>query len=251
MATTCRDCGYYPIGPYIDNCPICAAPVRGDVADSGREASGNWPSNFPPLLIAGWLVIGATFYYLFYADLRWTLLAVLACGSAWWAVVRCQALLPRLVGASLLALFVAGIVLATQHDILPGLDRRDQALERALFELIVLQQMHSPDAIRTAGRMHTITLAILAGFALGVAPLSLLIPPLLSSAWRRRLGGLNFVSETQAVFGFATWILLMPALAWFALPTMRTWTEPPREHPALPAVMQWQVIPQGPAPNDD
>lgn len=29
MARTCRSCGYNPIGPFIDNCPMCAEPVRG------------------------------------------------------------------------------------------------------------------------------------------------------------------------------------------------------------------------------
>lgn len=28
MAKTCPSCGYRPIGPFTDNCPICAEPVR-------------------------------------------------------------------------------------------------------------------------------------------------------------------------------------------------------------------------------
>jgi len=28
MAKTCPNCGYRPIGPFTDNCPICAEPVR-------------------------------------------------------------------------------------------------------------------------------------------------------------------------------------------------------------------------------
>ncbi len=28
MAKTCPSCGYSPIGPFTDNCPICAEPVR-------------------------------------------------------------------------------------------------------------------------------------------------------------------------------------------------------------------------------
>ena len=28
MSKRCPSCGYYPIGPFTDNCPICAEPVR-------------------------------------------------------------------------------------------------------------------------------------------------------------------------------------------------------------------------------
>lgn len=38
MAKTCPSCGYHPIGPFTDNCPICAEPVRG--GRSGRRSSG-------------------------------------------------------------------------------------------------------------------------------------------------------------------------------------------------------------------
>jgi hypothetical protein len=39
VAKTCPSCGYSPIGPFTDNCPICAEPVRNvrsDTAGAGR-----------------------------------------------------------------------------------------------------------------------------------------------------------------------------------------------------------------------
>lgn len=41
MAKRCPSCGYGPIGPFIDNCPICAEPVRNVRSGGGR--SGGWP----------------------------------------------------------------------------------------------------------------------------------------------------------------------------------------------------------------
>jgi hypothetical protein len=35
MAKTCPSCGYRPIGPFTDNCPICAEPVRNVRSDRG------------------------------------------------------------------------------------------------------------------------------------------------------------------------------------------------------------------------
>jgi hypothetical protein len=52
MAKRCPSCGYSPIGPFIDNCPICAEPVR-NVRSEGRA----WSSKLPPWL--WWIVGGA------------------------------------------------------------------------------------------------------------------------------------------------------------------------------------------------
>lgn len=58
MAKTCPSCGYNPIGPYTDNCPICAEPVRG--ARSGRsrdrEDAGPAPGLSP---LVRWIVGGS------------------------------------------------------------------------------------------------------------------------------------------------------------------------------------------------
>lgn len=35
MAKTCPNCRYRPIGPYTDNCPMCAEPVRNVRSDRG------------------------------------------------------------------------------------------------------------------------------------------------------------------------------------------------------------------------
>jgi hypothetical protein len=44
MAKTCPSCGYHPIGPFSDNCPICAEPVR-NVRSGGRSGGYGGPSN--------------------------------------------------------------------------------------------------------------------------------------------------------------------------------------------------------------
>src|SRR5262249_23100390 len=49
MAKKCPSCGYGPIGPYIDNCPICAEPVR------GFRGEGAGPGGLPSWL---WWVLG-------------------------------------------------------------------------------------------------------------------------------------------------------------------------------------------------
>lgn len=44
MAKRCPACGYEPIGPFTDNCPICAEPVRNVRSGGGRYGrSGGWP----------------------------------------------------------------------------------------------------------------------------------------------------------------------------------------------------------------
>jgi hypothetical protein len=39
MAKTCPNCGYSPIGPFTDNCPMCAEPVRNVRSGGGGGAS--------------------------------------------------------------------------------------------------------------------------------------------------------------------------------------------------------------------
>lgn len=56
MAKTCPGCGYQPIGPFTDNCPICAEPVRnvrsgtGSAGSLGRSSLVRW-------LVGGALVV--------------------------------------------------------------------------------------------------------------------------------------------------------------------------------------------------
>jgi hypothetical protein len=50
MAKTCPSCGYNPIGPFIDNCPMCAEPVRNVCSDNRRSAR---PANRQYLLVIG------------------------------------------------------------------------------------------------------------------------------------------------------------------------------------------------------
>jgi hypothetical protein len=48
MAKTCPSCGYNPIGPFTDNCPMCAEPVRNVRSDNRGFAR---PSNRQYLLV--------------------------------------------------------------------------------------------------------------------------------------------------------------------------------------------------------
>jgi hypothetical protein len=77
MAKTCPSCGYSPIGPFIDNCPICAEPVRNVRSDTARGVARPAVSlNLPPFL---WGILGG-------------LVAVVLCVAAccgfglWWLV---------------------------------------------------------------------------------------------------------------------------------------------------------------------
>ncbi|HVK10949.1 MAG TPA: hypothetical protein VM597_19420 [Gemmataceae bacterium] len=59
MSKRCPSCGYHPIGPFTDNCPICAEPVR-NVRSSGG-GRGGFLSGMPDALkwVLGGLAIGA------------------------------------------------------------------------------------------------------------------------------------------------------------------------------------------------
>jgi hypothetical protein len=52
MAKTCPSCGYNQIGPFTDNCPICAEPVRNVRSDSGFPRLANLP------LVVRWVLGG-------------------------------------------------------------------------------------------------------------------------------------------------------------------------------------------------
>jgi hypothetical protein len=58
MAKTCPNCGYSSIGPFTDNCPICAEPVRNVRSDG---AGLPWPAKVPTALrwvVGGLAVVG-------------------------------------------------------------------------------------------------------------------------------------------------------------------------------------------------
>lgn len=61
MAKTCPSCGYNPIGPFTDNCPICAEPVRNVRSGGGtRTGGGGGGGGMSPVLrglLIGGLVI--------------------------------------------------------------------------------------------------------------------------------------------------------------------------------------------------
>jgi hypothetical protein len=53
MAKTCPNCGYRPIGPFTDNCPICAEPVHNVRSDRGGSGFG------APTSVWKWILAGA------------------------------------------------------------------------------------------------------------------------------------------------------------------------------------------------
>ena len=57
MAKTCPSCGYRPIGPFTDNCPMCAEPVR-NVRSDAAGGSGPWSWLRWVLLAAVIVVVG-------------------------------------------------------------------------------------------------------------------------------------------------------------------------------------------------
>jgi hypothetical protein len=226
MFTTCPGCGYGPIGPFTDNCPLCAAPTHGGGCDEGGGVAVG-PMRLSPWLLVGWLGIGVGLWLLFPGDWPWLLLSLVLCGTAWWAVVRAETLLLRLLGGSLLLLFVPGVWLAAQPEILPGLDRREQSPERVISEVVQAVKGTSPESLRTAARMKTVSGAIYAMHAVVAVPLALLVPPLLSCKRRRQLGGPVFLSKAQAVGGLCLWLVALPLLGWLSWPAVQGWAETP------------------------
>jgi hypothetical protein len=57
MSKRCPSCGYQPIGPFTDNCPICAEPVR-NVRSSGSGGGGFAGMSDSLKWILGGLAIG-------------------------------------------------------------------------------------------------------------------------------------------------------------------------------------------------
>lgn len=244
MAKTCPSCHYSPIGPFHDNCPLCGEPVR-HLSSEGFGGAGS--TQYPPKLVFGWLAIGAVLAFFFWGDWPWLLLSAGLCGGAWWAAAMFDILWYRILGGSLLAMFVPGVWLAAQPNILPGLDRRPP--EMRFQDLIAAFQGTTPDAMRTSARMKTISGVLYALEAFVVFPVLLLVPPLLDNRKRRRLASPVAVTKGQALAGFLGLLLLWPALGWLAYPTVQTWANEPA--PPFPVPLDLGKFPVDPGPPDD
>jgi hypothetical protein len=196
-------------------------------------------------------VLGLGVAYLFWGDAPWLLLSLGLCGAAWWAVAQ-GTLLLRLVGGSLLVLFVPGIWLAAQPSILPGLDRREVTPERIMRELMAVVQGGSAETLRFRARMKTISAGIYAVHALVAIPLALLVPPLLSYRRRRKVGGPIYLSKPQAVGGLGLWLVLLPLVGWLAWPAMESLADAPNNHINWPNP-PWHggALPQQPHDDDE
>jgi hypothetical protein len=192
-----------------------------------------------PVLIGGWIVIGLVVAYLFAPDWPWIVLNGAVCATAWWVAARRDTtLLLQIVGGSLLGLYVLGIVLANQPQILPGLDPADPSLEhsmeRMMREWMNTIQGGSSHTIQMSARMKPISLLVFVLHALIVLPLALCVPPLLNRAQRRKLGGPIWLSRRGAVVGLLAWVVLVVAVAWVSWPTVRYWIETPAHQPMKP-----------------
>ncbi len=234
MSRTCAHCEYYPIGPYIDNCPLCGEPVRGGRGprrraddDDGSEAEGGHKPFRPPVaLIIGWAVIGLAFAAVYWGDWLW-LLALGLCAAAWYGVAGREEPPARILGGGLLALFAVGFVIALQPHVLPGLDQRARSPERMMHEMMSILRGGSPDGLRTAARMRTITAAILPLFILVVVPPASLIPPLFGSRDHQSSGGRVLPTVAVAVAGLVVWLLILPGAGWLSWPVVRAWADAP------------------------
>jgi hypothetical protein len=194
-------------------------------------------------LVGGWIVVALVLGYLFWGDWPWLLLSLVLCGAAWWAVAQRGTLLLRLLGGSLLILFLPGIWLAAQPNILPGLDQREMTPERVMSEMMAALKGSSPDSLRVSARMKTISGVLYALHVVVAVPLALLVPPVLSYRQRRKLGGPIYLSKVQAIGGLVVWPFLLALLGWLAWPTMQSWADAPSNQMHI----NW---PGAPAPGD-
>jgi hypothetical protein len=238
----CRECGYSPIGPYIDNCPICAAPVRGDADGGGGGTAWQGVSG---TAVVGWIVIGCLAFWLFGRQWAWAVLAAGPAGVAWWFLVHPESQrLTRWLAGAYLALLVAAGVVASQPQLLPGLDPPINNPEELIEEMMHLVSGGSTRQAQIARRFKTLQLAVLAVYPGVVVPPFLLVPPLLRRRYRRV--ALLDIDRRLCVLGLVLWAGLLAAYASLALPEqMRVWLGPGRQRLMLP-----QFPPQQP-PGDD
>jgi hypothetical protein len=226
MSRTCPSCGYFPIGPFIDNCPICAEPIRGARSDFGGRFTESL--NLPPLLMAGWIGIALTLAFLFWGDWAWILLGLWVCGAAWWAALQARTFAWRWLGRSLLFCFIPGIWLASQPQILPGLDQRDMSPQRIMQDMSAFLRGTSRERMQFRARMKTVSMGIYAVHAVVGVPLAFLLPAFGRSRPRRRpVEGIS-LSPTQVLGGLAVWLVLVCLLGWLVAPTVQGWTEAPK-----------------------
>jgi hypothetical protein len=218
-STSCPECGYQPIGPYTDNCPICAASVRMEEDDTSGagERSGETRQQFPPMMIVGWVVIGCVSYWLFSRDFSWLLLMAGSCGAAWWLVSHpTSKRLTRVLAGIYLGLLLLGMGVANQTDLLPGLDR-GLSKEEAIGELLQIVQGRGPLDPRTlesSRRMKSWIQYQLLFYPLGVVPPFFLVPPLL----RRRDLALLPLNGPTCVCGLILWVGLIPLAVTVGVP---------------------------------
>jgi hypothetical protein len=204
-SSRCSECGYGPIGPFTDNCPICAGPVQ-----SGGGA-GSVLQSIKANVWVGWLVIlGVSFYF---HGGNWGPLLFMAApaGAAWWFIMQDDSkLLVRVLGGVYLGLLVLGIGVASQPGLLPGLGNRSFQIED-MIDLAMHRDIQHFQMIR---RLRTWTEGLLILFPLVVAPPFFLAPILLR---RRRLAIVRMPRNTS-IIALTIWVGLLAAYSAFLLP---------------------------------
>jgi hypothetical protein len=210
-STRCPECGYGPIGPFSDNCPICAAPVR------GGDAAPNPLKHIPPAILVGVLVIGFLSYLVMRGNWAWVLLMAAPAGVAWWALVRADSKPPaRALGGIYLGLLLVGYWVATRHELLPGLRGSPQPPYEMMMEIIThISHGGDPMSFDTVRRLKTWIKCMFVVYPLVIVPPLLLIPPLLRG---RRRHELIRLPRRSCYLGLSLWAVLLAVLGFAALP---------------------------------
>jgi hypothetical protein len=249
-STWCAECKYGPIGPYVDNCPMCGAPTRGG---GGDRSSGGWP--FPVGVTIGVIVIVCVAFWLHGRQLGWVAVtAAPACAAWWFAAHPHSPPLARWLGGLYLGLLAVAIWVASQPNILPGLDppiTSPEQLHQMIEEFMEIAQGSSASQLQMARRYKRLLPLLLGLFALAVVPPFFLVPPLLG---RRRNLALVRMDAWVCVAGLVLWLGAVGAYGAFLLPGQVRSFQGPGRTPmpfVLPTPHRPALGPQQPDDSDE
>jgi hypothetical protein len=249
-STRCRECGYGPIGPFADNCPICAASVRGEDGD-GRASAGSGTTFWERVPIpsaAGAIAIIVLSAWLCRGDLGWVLLTAGPAALAWWfLVLPTTPTLLRTLAGTYVGLLAIGIGVASQPEILPGLANRPRSFEEIMQDALHVLQGGNPHIVALSPRLKTWVKCQLIAFPLAVAPPFFFLPPLIG----RRHASIVPLNRPSCFFGLVCWAGLIGIYAVTMLPEqVEEWQKPVQPQINFPGMFPH---PAGkmPAKNDD
>jgi hypothetical protein len=210
----CPACGYGPIPPLTDNCPMCAQPVR-----TGTEG-GSLP--LPPGKIACLVGILLLHAYLFF-DLGLMLTVVLCMAPCFaFLIAGSQRFRPslRLLAASFLVLAVVGLWFASRN-VYPRLGGMLHLPPNPLFRDHVIMNPIRPSmpVSRLGARMFYWYMGMYLLYGVVLVPPYLFLTVL---GQRRR----PWFSRRTCWVGLAVWLLVLGGLA-TQLPKLPRWLDPP------------------------